>query len=110
MRVSVIASVPTVYQRSTINHAEKWSARQDLHLRSLGPRPSMLLLHYALVAPANTESAGDLVSCGNGKSRSLERVSVGDWRTRRELHPQPSRRQRGALLIELRVRNGGKRW
>jgi hypothetical protein len=25
------------------------------------------------------------------------------WRTRRDLHPQPSRRQRGALLIELRV-------
>src|SRR5215510_13504426 len=31
----------------------KWSARQDLHLRSLDPEPSMLLLHYALVAPAN---------------------------------------------------------
>jgi hypothetical protein len=29
------------------------------------------------------------------------------WRTRRELHPQPSRRQRGALLIQLRVR---KKW
>src|SRR2546423_9545697 len=29
-----------------------WSTRQDLHLRSLGPRPSMLLLHYALLAPA----------------------------------------------------------
>ena len=28
----------------------KWSARQDLHLRSLGPRPSVLLLHYALMA------------------------------------------------------------
>ncbi len=27
-----------------------WSARQDLHLRSLGPKPSMLLLHYALMA------------------------------------------------------------
>src|SRR6266496_2831151 len=25
------------------------------------------------------------------------------WRTRRDLHPQPSRRQRGALIIELRV-------
>ncbi len=32
-----------------------------MHLRSLGPKPSMLLLHYALVAPANVESAGDLV-------------------------------------------------
>ena len=28
----------------------KWSARQDLHLRSLGPKPSVLLLHYALLA------------------------------------------------------------
>ena len=28
---------------------------------------------------------------------------AGDWRTRWDLHPQPSRRQRGALLIELRV-------
>ena len=32
------------------------------------------------------------------------------WRTRRDLHPQPSRRQRVALLIELRIRNGGKCW
>src|SRR6516225_8909570 len=31
-------------------HSAKWSARQDLHLRSLGPRPSVLLLHYALIA------------------------------------------------------------
>ena len=30
-------------------------------------------------------------------------VRFRKWRTRRELHPQPSRRQRGALLIELRV-------
>ena len=28
----------------------------------------------------------------------------GRWRTRRDLHPQPSRRQRVAPLIELRVR------
>jgi hypothetical protein len=26
----------------------RWSARQDLHLRSLGSKPSMLLLHHAL--------------------------------------------------------------
>src|SRR5437870_4377246 len=42
------------------------------------------------------------------RTRSLMQVPGQDWRTRRELHPQPSRRQRGALLIELRVRNGGK--
>ena len=34
------------------NPFRRWSARQDLHLRSLGPRPSMLLLHYALLSPA----------------------------------------------------------
>ena len=55
----------------------EWSARQELHLRSLGPRPS-----------------------------ALAATLRADWRTRRELHPQPSRRQRGARLIELRVRNG----
>jgi hypothetical protein len=53
-----------------------WSARQELHLRSLGPKPS------ALAATLRAEI----------------------WRTRRELHPQPSRRQRVAPLIELRVR------
>src|SRR5437762_8660857 len=33
-------------------------------------------------------------------------VRIENWRTRRELHPQPSRRQRAAPLIELRVQNG----
>jgi hypothetical protein len=28
--------------------ARNWSARQDLHLRSLGPKRRMLLLHHAL--------------------------------------------------------------
>src|ERR1051326_8799151 len=27
-----------------------WSPRQDLHLRSPGPKPGMLLLHYAVFA------------------------------------------------------------
>ena len=56
----------------------KWSARQDLHLRSLGPKPS------ALAAT----------------------LRAGKWRIRRDSHPQPSRRQRVAPLIELRIRNG----
>ena len=56
----------------------KWSARQDLHLRSLGPKPS------ALAAT----------------------LRAGKWRIRRGSHPQPSRRQRVAPLIELRIRNG----
>ena len=37
-----------------------WSARQDLHLRSLGSKPSMLLLHHALL-PRLMAGAGGLV-------------------------------------------------
>ena len=33
------------------SNLKKWSARQDLHLRSPGPKPGMLLLHHALFAP-----------------------------------------------------------
>ena len=36
----------------------KWSARQDLHLRSPGSRPGMLLLHHALIAPAIRKAPG----------------------------------------------------
>ena len=36
----------------------KWSARQDLHLRSLGPKPSALLLRYALMLRAVLRNAG----------------------------------------------------
>ena len=82
---------------------KNWSARQELHLRSLGPRPSVLLLHYALLAPALLWTPEQ----ENARPSTLEIVSRQDslnWRTRRELHPQPSRRQRGALLVELRVR------
>src|SRR6185369_683904 len=53
----------------------KWSERQDFHLRPRGPKPRAL----------KTELRSDKM------------------RTGRELHPQPSRRQRGALLIKLRV-------
>ena len=83
----------------------KWSARQELHLRSLGPKPRMLLLHHALETPeAPTRASGVM---GNTEHRTLAQCSaarIEKWRTRRGLHPQPSRRQRGALLIELRVR------
>jgi hypothetical protein len=61
---------------STTAAFENWSARQELHLRSLGPKPSAL----------------------------ATRLRAEKWRTRRALHPQPSRRQRVAPLIELRVR------
>lgn len=44
-------------RHSTLNspisqHFGNWSARQELHLRSLRPERSMLLLHHALFAPA----------------------------------------------------------
>ena len=39
--------MPSVFDHGS----EKWSARQDLHLRSPGPKPGMLLLHYALRRP-----------------------------------------------------------
>src|SRR6266513_6207313 len=48
----------------SITPFRNWSARQDLHLRSLGSRPSMLLLHHALFAPACGEHTGDFVSWG----------------------------------------------
>ena len=54
-----------------------WSARQDLHLRSLGPKPSMLLLHYALVAPANGWRRG-LVSVEMELAHLGERDSIED--------------------------------
>ena len=66
----------------------------------------MLLLHHALVAPVCLEHTGDFVSWGMRDPHTLNlcpAVRFENWRTRRELHPQPSRRQRGALLIELRI-------
>src|SRR5882762_6369278 len=87
----------------------KCSARQDLHLRSPGPKPGMLLLHHALFAPVCLGHTGDFVSWGLRDPHTLNlcpAVRLGKWRTRRELHPQPSRRQRAAPLIELRVQNG----
>ena len=49
---------------------KNWSARQELHLRSLGPRPSVLLLHSALLAPGVAVDAGagehETFNPGNG--------------------------------------------
>src|SRR5436190_21353892 len=89
----------------------KWSARQDLHLRSLGPKPSALAATLRAVRPGELpwKPPRGHGSCGDGKRYSLKQVPRQDWRTRRELHPggraqARSRRQRGALLIELRIR------
>ena len=45
--------MPDVFDHGSIRN---WSARQDLHLRSLGPRPSALLLRYALMALTSVSS------------------------------------------------------
>ena len=88
-----------------------WSARQDLHLRLPGPRPGVLAATLRADDPGGPERPRrGLGSCGDGQLRSLERCPSEDWRTRRELHPQPSRRQRGALLIELRIQKWWSRW
>src|SRR5580765_4392390 len=74
-----------------------WSARQDLHLRSPGPKPGMLLLHHALFAPARTEHTGDLFSWGLRDPHTLNlspAVRFENWRSRWDLHPHSSRRQR----------------
>ena len=66
----------------------------------------MLLLDRALVAPACAEHTGDFVSWGMRDPHTLNlcpAVRFDNWRTQRRLHPQPSRRQRVAPLIELRV-------
>ena len=62
----------------------KWSARQDLHLRFLGPKPSVLLLHYALDTPTVSHAVGGL---GDTETRTLATCSAARfWRTLRELH------------------------
>src|SRR2546423_4021634 len=54
-----------------------WSARQDLHLRSPGPKPGMLLLHHALFAPACLGAHRGLCFMGNAGPTHLEPVSRG---------------------------------
>src|ERR1051325_4945818 len=56
---------------------ENWSARQDLHLRSLGPRPSMLLLHHALL-PRPRAGAGGLVLVEMETAFPGNTYSIGD--------------------------------
>ena len=56
---------------------QKWSARQDLHLRSPGPKPGMLLLHHALFAPACLGAHRGLCFMGMAGPTHLEPVSRG---------------------------------
>jgi hypothetical protein len=78
---------------------QNWSARQDLHLRSLGPKPSALAATLRAVRPGEFGKRRGLWFCGDGAGNSLELLSVEDWRSRRDLHPHSSRRQRVALLF-----------
>ena len=74
---------------STTAAIGNWSARQDLHLvlahgHQLGPKPSMLLLHYALVAPANGWRRG-LVSV------EMESMHLGELDSIEDGGPEGSR-------------------
>src|SRR3989475_12629608 len=62
----------------------------------------MLLLHHALFAPAHTEHTGDLFSWGMRDPHTLNlspAVRFETWRSRWDLHPHSSRRQRVAFLF-----------
>ena len=112
-------------------HSREWSERQDFHLRPPGPKPGALKTELRsvkmvsagrlalplppfrtenvaatprAVCPGDLEGAGGLVRL-DPDSGILETRTGVEWRTRRDLHPQPSRRQRVAPLIELRIQN-----
>ena len=55
----------------------------------------------------DSEGRRGLVFVGSKSLRPWTSAPMEDWRTRRGSHPQPSRRQRGALQIELRVQMVG---
>ena len=79
---------------------KSWSPRQDLHLRSPGPRPGMLLLHYAVLPRLVWERSRGLGSLWTrGMAAPWPCRRVGDWRPRWDLHPHSSRRQRVAFLF-----------
>ena len=64
----------------------------------------MLLLHHALL-PRRTDGAADLVLVEWASFSLVTRAHLGDWRSWRGLHPQSSRRQRGAFLFSYRSKN-----
>ncbi len=83
-------------------HLESWSARQDLHLRSLGPRPSVLAatLRAEKLPRRCLRRAGDLGFRGNKSPATLlAGVCCEIWRSRPDLHRHSSRRQRVAFLF-----------
>src|SRR5512139_169508 len=64
--------------------------------------PSRVCCYYTTRWVPADFSAG--VWFGGDEAADSLTAPRGRWRTRRDLHPQPSRRQRVAPLIELRVR------
>jgi hypothetical protein len=82
----------------------KWSARQELHLRSLGPKPRMLLLHHALETPATPiRASGAMGTRINEPWHSVPRrdSKSGGPEGACTLNPPADN---GALYLELRVR------
>ncbi len=49
---------------------KNWSARQELHLRSPGPKPGALLLRHALKTPAGNRNAG---------AEKRNAINLGQW-------------------------------
>ncbi len=106
------SSVQTIY-------IGNWSARQDLHLRSLGPKPSMLLLHYALFGPSDRGGRWGLGSCGDGtlsfpgttsvgRSRKPVVSMVGDIIESNVPSPPPSQRSSGEASRPLHLIEEGE--
>lgn len=83
--------------------SEKWSARQDLHLRSPGPKPGMLLLHHALRRPRlrrATEPGLGQAGLQPWEQSRLEDSENGGPEGACTLNPPADN---GALCFELRV-------
>ena len=88
------------FRTSSFGLLNIWSPRQDLHLRSPGPRPGMLLLHYAVLPRLVWEwKPGSWFLWTRGMAAPWHCRRVGDWRPRWDSHPHSSRRQRVAFLF-----------
>ena len=84
--------------------SEKWSARQDLHLRSPGPKPGVLLLHHALRRPRlrrATEPGLGQAGHQPWKQARREDAENGGPEGTCTLNPPADN---GALCLKLRVR------
>ena len=80
---------------------KKWSAWQELHLRSLRPKRSMLLLHHTRFAPAFWRAPGTWF-CGNGDAVpwNMSPVRLADPKG---LAPSAFPQTTGCSALELRI-------